>query len=138
MISFGVGLLVWVTVYLTISAGCLALELPSQIPSWLWLILLFPVAEELAFRGFLMGLLDKLLPEREFGFITLNNFLTSLLFSIAHLFARSLVLGLLVFTPSLWLGLVREKTSSVSLCAAIHITWNLGFFAAVALAHLSF
>ena len=132
--SLGVGLLVWVTVYLSISASWMAIELPSKNSSWLWLIIIFPVAEELAFRGFLMGLLDKILPERKLGLITLNNFLTSVLFSSAHIFARSLTLGYLVFIPSLWLGWVKEQTSSISLCAAIHVTWNLGLFVAASLA----
>ena len=125
---------VWVAVYLAISAGWPLPELPPQILGWLWVVLIFPVAEELAFRGFLMGLLEKQLPKRGFKFVTLSNFLTSLSFSIAHLFTRSLMLGLLVFVPSLWLGWVREKTSSIFLCAAIHVTWNLGFFVAATLA----
>ena len=80
-----------------------------------------------------MGLLRRLLPVRGFSFVTLNNFVTSVLFSIAHFFTRSLALGLLVFIPSLWLGWIREKTSSIALCIAIHVAWNLGFFSAIAL-----
>ena len=134
LISLGLALPVWVAVYLAISAGWSLPEIPPQILGWLWVVLVFPVAEELAFRGFLMGLLGKLLPKRGFKFVTLNNFMTSLLFSIAHLLTRSLTLGLLVFVPSLWLGWVREKTSSIFLCAAIHVSWNLGFFVAATLA----
>ena len=136
LVSLGMALPVWVTVFFTTSAGWLIPELPSKISSWLWLVLVFPVAEELAFRGFLMGVLGKYLPTRGFGFVTRNNLFTSVLFSIAHAFARSLALGLLVYIPSLWLGWVREKTSSVFLCVAIHVTWNLGFFTAVALARI--
>ena len=132
-VSCGMASPIWLIIFFSASAGLQLPEMGSEISSWLWVVLVFPVVEELAFRGFLMGLLRRLLPLGRFSFITLNNFVTSVLFSVAHFFTRSLALGLLVFIPSLWLGLIREKTSSIALCIAIHVTWNLGFFSAIAL-----
>ena len=135
-VSLGMASPIWLIIFFSASAGLRFPEMGSGISGWLWVVLVFPVFEELAFRGFLMGLLRRLLPMGGFSFITLNNFVTSILFSIAHFFTRSLVLGLLVFIPSLWLGLIREKTSSIALCIAIHVTWNLGFFSAMALGEI--
>lgn len=138
IISLVLALPVWAAVYLAISANWLTLELLVETPVWFWVVVILPIAEEFAFRGFLMGLLGKFLSNSSFGFITINNFLTSICFSMAHVVTRSLALGVLVYIPSLWLGWIREKSSSILLCAAIHVMWNLGFFAAASLAYLSF
>ena len=55
-ISFGLALPVWAAFYLAISANWLTLELPLGVPAWFWVIVILPIAEEFAFRGFLMGL----------------------------------------------------------------------------------
>ena len=108
-------------------------EMPELSITWtrlLWLALLVPVVEELAFRGGLQGLLAERFPRRWWGQrLSLANLLTSLLFAAAHVGVVAHWSGLLVFIPSLAFGYFRDKYQRVMPAALLHGFYNAGFFA---------
>jgi membrane protease YdiL (CAAX protease family) len=89
--------------------------------------LIFPLLEELAFRGLVQGYLLRIprLAMRQFG-ITSANGVTSLLFAAAHLFHQPLpVAGLIIF-PSLVFGELRDRFDSTRPSIFMHGYYNLG------------
>ena len=89
--------------------------------------LLYPVLEELSFRGWLQGwLLDRMEGWRRYGGISLPNLLTSLAFGAAHLAAQPLWWAAATVVPSLAYGHLRERHGSVLPPMALHVYYNCG------------
>ena len=98
-------------------------------PLFLTLCIVVPVLEELVFRGLIQGYLRQFDPgQKAILGISAANLLTSLLFVLLHWLTRDGYSALLVFLPSLYLGLVRDRTSSIVMCILIHGLWNLGWY----------
>jgi len=109
-------------------------------PSWqrigangeilLLLCLVYPVVEELAFRGALQGWLLRYRSGR--GAVVAGvsgaNIVTTVLFVAAHLFYHPPLWALLVFIPSLIFGWFRERYQSVIPGILLHILYNSGYF----------
>ena len=94
-----------------------------------WVVLAYPLVEELAFRGTIQPLLLRhALGRRQLGGISLANVLTSLAFAAVHLFQHAPVWAAAVFIPSLVFGYVRERFNAVAPAIALHIFYNLGYF----------
>lgn len=103
----------------------LAIWSPAFLSAALWQ----PLFEELLFRGIVQGhLLQSRAKHRTWNGLSLANFLTSLLFTLAHLAAHSISWALLVFVPSLCFGFVRDRFESVYPSIALHAFYNTGFF----------
>ncbi|TVQ46511.1 MAG: JDVT-CTERM system CAAX-type protease [Gammaproteobacteria bacterium] len=97
-------------------------------PAWTALLLfglVYPVLEELVFRGLLQPWLLRRTAARAAGPLTLANLLTSVLFSLAHLPLRGAVHATLVFAPSLVFGLFRDRHDSVLPAIGLHVIWNV-------------
>ena len=106
------------------------LELSITWTRLLWLALMVPVVEELAFRGGLQGMLAERFPRCWWGQrLSLANLLTSQLFAAAHAGVVAHWSGLLVFVPSLAFGYFRDKYQRVAPAALLHGFYNAGFFA---------
>ena len=90
------------------------------------LVIISPVLEEMLFRGVMQSWLRRRL-SMGIGALTLANMLTSLAFAAAHLLMQQTVFAALTFFPSLMLGVLYDRRSSIPLCAAIHAYYNLGF-----------
>jgi uncharacterized protein len=91
-------------------------------------ILLYPILEELAFRGWLQEtLLTKGFQKQKFGFSQANLF-TSILFVSLHFFNHSLLWATAVFFPSLVFGFFRDRHNSVLPSILLHIYYNAGYF----------
>ena len=106
------------------------LELSITWTRLLWLALMVPVVEELAFRGGLQGMLAERFPRCWWGQrLSLASLLTSLLFAAAHAGVVAHWSGLLVFVPSLAFGYFRDKYQRVAPAALLHGFYNAGFFA---------
>ncbi len=89
--------------------------------------LLYPILEELSFRGLLQGwLLDRLAGWRRQAGISLPNLLTSLAFGGAHLATQSIAWSAAIVVPSLLFGYLRERYGSVLPPMALHIYYNAG------------
>ena len=91
----------------------------------IWLILIVPVVEELAFRGFLQTTLMKRLPlGSPLPGLSYANILTSLVFMMLHLLMNPQTEAFLTILPSLIFGLMRERAGSVIPAILLHILYN--------------
>jgi len=92
------------------------------------LVLLYPILEEIVFRGGVQTFLleRKALTKHIFG-ISLANVLTSIAFAALHLIYQPVLWALLVFVPSLVFGWARERYGSVIPSILLHGFYNLGF-----------
>ncbi len=121
---------VWVALYL-ITHPTIDLSWPVRSPGlFLLLIMLYPVLEEMVFRGFIQGeLMRKAVFRQAYMGITLANILTSSLFVAAHLFSHSVTMAALVFLPSMIFGYFRDRFDGWLLPAILlHGYYNLGYF----------
>jgi len=122
------GPVVWVVLWLFVRGAGGSLTL-------LWLIngvLLYPLLEELAFRGFLQGwLLERERMRRQFVGITLANVITSALFAMAHLINQPPLWAASVVFPSLVFGYFRDRHQSIVPSFLLHAWYNAGFFLVV-------
>lgn len=89
------------------------------------LLLLYPLVEELLFRGVIQEALLKRsgLAVRNLG-ITRANFITSILFVGLHFIHHSPIWAMAVFVPSLALGHMRERYTSLLVPISLHMLFN--------------
>lgn len=87
-------------------------------------LILSPVAEEMFFRGVVQDYLKRRMGRILYG-ISLANILTSVLFSVSHVFLWNFVHSALVFIPSLAFGYLYDKTGKIYLPILIHTFYNL-------------
>ena len=116
--------------------GLLAIFLPVTMdPGWpatrLWLflslVLLYPVLEEIVFRGLLQGwLLDRDWGRRRFGPLTAANGITAVAFALVHLLNQPPGWAAAVLLPALVFGYFREVHGLWS-AILLHVFYNLGF-----------
>ena len=117
----------------------------APLPVWLWLyitkgvtgitdlsvllslVLLYPIIEEILFRGFIQPFLAKRLHQR-WSIFSLANVLSSILFVLAHFINHPPVCALAVLIPSLVFGYIQERTNNLAAPIALHSTYNAGFF----------
>jgi membrane protease YdiL (CAAX protease family) len=104
---------------------------PQGISGWLAFVLLWPLLEELVFRGLLQGQLLRTSQHagqpRRIGPVTGANALTTLAFVALHLPAQPLAWALAVALPSLVFGHLRERFASVWPAVGLHMVYNGGF-----------
>lgn len=103
-------------------------ELPGEhaLATAVAMIVVYPVLEELAFRGAVQGLLLRWLPGA-LGFFTKANLITSLVFAGAHYVVQNHPLTWLVFIPSLAFGWSRDRHHNLAGCIGLHVMWNAAF-----------
>jgi uncharacterized protein len=116
---------VWLLVWFTDLLPLLARDF--TLAQLLFLGLVLPVLEELAFRGLIQGYLLRLpaLAQRRFVFSAANA-VTSVLFAAAHLIHQSFSLSLLILPPSLVFGELRDRFGSTRPSMFMHVYYNLG------------
>ena len=96
---------------------------------FLQLTLLYPVIEELVFRGLLQEALWKTRLNRlSIYCISMPNIFTSLLFTAFHFFNHSPVWAVAVLGPSLVFGYFRDRYRHVIPAIALHVFYNSGYF----------
>lgn len=98
--------------------------------SFVWLILLYPVGEEVIFRGFTQEYLYKKTQEKYLipHIVSFANIITSILFVLIHLVHHAPVWAVLVFFPSLVFGYFKERFSSVLPSILLHSVYNFAYF----------
>jgi len=113
----------------------LALWLPIIDPRWplarpmqfLALALLYPVLEELVFRGLLQGaLLRRGWGRRRAGPVTAANLAAALAFAVAHLLRLTPAWAAAVLLPGLVFGYFRER-HGIGAAIVLHAFYNAGF-----------
>lgn len=92
-------------------------------------VLLWPVLEELVFRGAIQGWLRRNPGSRRtLAGVSGANLLTSLLFGALHLVYHPWHQALAVIAPSLVFGYFRDRHGSTLPGMVLHSLYNLGFF----------
>jgi len=96
---------------------------------FLQIAFVYPILEELVFRGLLQGRIAKYpMGHGRLGFISVANIITSLLFVLFHLTSHSIHWAVAVFIPSIIFGYFRDKYRSVIPAIILHINFNVGYF----------
>jgi len=94
---------------------------------FLLMVLVFPVLEEIVFRGLLQDYAHRLLRRKVRGPVSLANLATSVAFAGAHLVAQSAITALWVFFPSLVFGYFKDRYRSLTAPMTLHVFYNCGF-----------
>lgn len=91
-------------------------------------IIVYPLLEEIVFRGALQGWLRRFYWMRSgFAGITTANFITSVVFTAFHLLSQSPGWALAVFIPSLVFGWARDRYGHLTASMLLHSFYNAGF-----------
>ena len=94
-----------------------------------FVVLLYPVLEEIVFRGGLQSwLLEKSAWQRRLGGISLANMFTTVLFAAMHLINHPVNAAAMVIIPSLVFGWARERFNGLVAPIALHMFYNAGYF----------
>lgn len=98
----------------------------------LWYIqvaLLYPVLEEIVFRGMIQGYLWKTRFGYNFpGNISMPNIITSILFTALHFIFHAPVWAMMVFIPSIIFGFFRDRFSLLIPAILLHIIYNASYY----------
>ena len=90
-------------------------------------VLVYPVLEEIVFRGLLQELLHEYVSDRFLGPLSIANLLTSLVFTGLHFVYHPPLWAALVFFPSLVFGFFKDRTQSLAAPIVLHVFYNAGF-----------
>lgn len=117
----------WLVLYLLLQPG-LQLNWPLAAPAiYLLPVLVYPVLEEIVFRGLIQELVHDYLSTRVFGPLSVANLLTSALFASLHLLSHPPLWAALVFFPSLVFGFFKDRHQSLFAPIVLHMFYNAGF-----------
>lgn len=90
-------------------------------------VLVYPILEEVVFRGALQGWFRRKTWGLRHRFdITAANILTSIIFAAAHLIRRPNIWSAGVVVPSLVFGFFRDRYGNLYAPIALHIFYNVG------------
>lgn len=132
----------WILITIGLAA-CLALwtilgidptaSVPRGAGSWIGVIGLQPLVEELLFRGVVQGaLLRTIAGARRCAQLSVANGVSSLAFVALHFVHHPPLWALATLAPSLALGWLRERHGSTWSAALTHAIFNAEFFASAA------
>lgn len=100
--------------------------------SFFFVILFYPIIEELAFRGTIQEYLaarTKHYPS--FFYLTVANILTSILFVSIHFVHHQPIWALLTFFPSLIFGYFKEQYRHIFPSIFLHMFYNFSYFSLI-------
>jgi membrane protease YdiL (CAAX protease family) len=101
------------------------LSAPAQ---FLLLVVVYPVLEELVFRGALQGWLrSHSWGITEWRHVTVANAMTSVVFVLTHLFVNPVYLSIAVVLPSLIFGYFRDRYGRLRVPILLHVFYNAGY-----------
>jgi membrane protease YdiL (CAAX protease family) len=95
---------------------------------FLYPALLYPVVEELVFRGLVQDLAHRHLSPWRLGPLSHANLLTSLLFTALHFINHAPLWAAAVFCPSLVFGFFKDRTGKLTAPIILHVFYNSGYF----------
>ncbi len=94
--------------------------------SLFFLIVFYPVIEELAFRGVIQEYIaTKTKQYPSFFYLTVANILTSVLFVLMHFVHHTPIWAMLVFIPSLIFGYFKEQYKHIVPSIFLHMFYNI-------------
>lgn len=126
-VAMGLGPLFWLVLY--------GVAQPAWRPGWplaapfvfLLPALVYPVLEEIVFRGLVQEALARR-TARRWGPLSLANVLTSLAFAALHAFYHPPVWAAAVIGPSLVFGYFKERANSLVPPIVLHVFYNAGYY----------
>ena len=89
-----------------------------------FLLLFYPVIEELAFRGVIQEFIASRTKQWVFYPLSLANMLTSVLFVLIHFIHHPPLWAMMVFVPSLIFGYFKEQYGRIYPSILLHIFYN--------------
>lgn len=95
---------------------------------FLYPALLYPVIEELIFRGYVQELAHRRLKVWRLGPFSHANILTSLLFTTLHFINHPPLWAAAVFIPSLLFGFFKDRSGRLGAPILLHVFYNSGYF----------
>jgi len=126
--AIAAGLLYWLVLYM-VTRQPPAFGWPLQDPwRFVYPALLYPVAEELVFRGLVQDLAHRYLKAWALGPLTHANILTSLLFTALHFFNHPPLWAAAVLVPSLLFGFFKDRSGGLAAPVLLHVFYNSGYF----------
>ena len=91
-----------------------------------FLIVFYPVVEELAFRGVIQEFIaSKAKQYPSFFYLSVANIVTSLLFVAMHFVHHTPLWAMLVFIPSLVFGYFKEQYGHIGASIFLHMFYNV-------------
>jgi len=97
-------------------------------PAWIVLMLVYPVLEEVVFRGAVQGFFGRRFGGRRGAPLTRANLVTSILFATSHIAWLGDPAAGAVFFPSLVFGYFRERHATLASPILLHVFYNAGLF----------
>ncbi|WP_223897883.1 JDVT-CTERM system glutamic-type intramembrane protease [Sulfurovum sp. TSL1] len=96
-----------------------------DVTSLFFLIVFYPVVEELAFRGVIQEFIAaKTKQYPSFLYLSVANIVTSLLFVAMHFVHHAPLWAMLVFIPSLVFGYFKEQYGHIGASIFLHMFYN--------------
>ena len=118
----------WLLLYLLLRPASPQWDWPLAAPAeYLMPVLLYPVLEEIVFRGLIQELVREFISRRTLGPLSLANLLTSLVFTGFHFFNHAPLWAALVFFPSLVFGFFKDRHHTLTAPILLHGFYNAGF-----------
>jgi membrane protease YdiL (CAAX protease family) len=97
--------------------------------SLFFLIFLYPIIEELTFRGVIQEYINQKTKQWKLFFgLSIANLLTSILFVLMHFVHHEPIWAILTFFPSLVFGYFKEKYVWIAPSIILHMFYNLCYF----------
>ena len=90
-------------------------------------VIIYPILEEIVFRGVIQSQLTRRLKGRSYLGLSLANINTSLLFSALHFIHQPPLMAALIFFPSLVFGYFKDRHHTVLPSIYLHMFYNAGF-----------
>ena len=94
---------------------------------FLTLILLYPILEEILFRGLIQPTIAKQF-SKSWLIISQANLITSALFVSLHFISHPPLWALAVVIPSITFGYIQERVNHILAPITLHTTYNAGYF----------
>ena len=94
---------------------------------FLTLILLYPILEEILFRGLIQPTIAKQF-SKNWLIISQANLITSALFVSLHFISHPPLWALAVVIPSMTFGYIQERVNHILAPITLHTTYNAGYF----------
>ena len=129
LLSVGLAVPVWIAVFFGVYIELIQPPILEGLIAILTAVVLFPVLEELVFRGLFWDLWGFFTRDKTglIASLAIKNCFISICFSLLHTINYGALGAALVFMPSLWLGWLRERSGSIKVCCLVHVLWNLGY-----------
>ncbi len=91
-------------------------------------VILYPIFEEIVFRGAVMEFFQEKVPGIVFFHLSKANIISSILFTSLHFLYHPPLWASLVFIPSLVFGVLKERYHSLIPPILFHVFFNAGYY----------